>query len=406
MIADYFKIGFNNLRRRRLRSWLTMIGIFIGIAAVVSLISLGQGLQSAVTSQFATLSTDKLTIQNAGTGLGPPGSTVVEKLTDDDLRLIENVAGVELAIPRLLRMVKLEYNNAAKFTFATTVPEDKEKADIGYEAMSLKIGEGRLIYAGDSGKVVLGQDIVKKSEFDKEIKVGKSITIQGEEFKVAGILKKSGNFQVNGIVLLIEDDLKNLFEIDNEWDLIVAQVEEPKEITEVAERLKKAIRKDRSIGSDDDDDFSVETPLEAVGAVTDVINSVNLVVIGIAMISLIVGGIGIANTMYTSVLERKKEIGTMKAIGAKNSDILSIFLVESGLLGLVGGIVGVLIGVGLSFGAASAANSALGLKIIAVELNLALIFSAIMFSFLIGVLSGLIPSVQASKLKPVDALRG
>jgi len=110
--------------------------------------------------------------------------------------------------------------------------------------------------------------------------------------------------------------------------------------------------------------------------------------------------------MYTSVLERKKEIGTMKAIGARNSDVLMVFLIESGLLGLVGGIIGVLIGVGLSFGAASSANSYLGLKIIAVEINFALIVSAIMFSFLIGIFSGLVPSVQASKLKPADALRG
>jgi putative ABC transport system permease protein len=338
--------------------------------------------------------------------MGPPGSTVVEKLTEDDLKLIENVAGVELVIPRLLRMVKLEYNEGVKFTFATTVLEDREKADLGYEAMGLKTEEGRLIYSGDSGKVVLGKDLVKKSAFDKKIRVGKTIKIQGREFEVAGILKKSGNFQVNGIVLLMEDDLKDILDIEDEYDLIVAQVEEPKEIREVGERIEKKIRKDRDIGEDDDDDFSVETPLEAVGAITDIINSVNLVVVGIALISLIVGGIGIANTMYTSVVERKKEIGTMKAIGAKNSDVLSIFLIESGLLGLVGGIIGVLMGVGLSFGAASAANSALGIQIISVEINLPLIFSAIMFSFLIGVFAGLIPSVQASKLRPVDALRG
>ena len=252
MIKDYFRIGFNNLRRRKLRSWLTMIGIFIGIAAVVSLISLGQGLQSAVTAQFATLSTDKLTIQNAGTGMGPPGSTVVDKLNEHDLDLIEDVAGVDMVIPRLLRMVKLEYNDAAKFTFATSILKEKEKADLAYEAMGLKTGEGRLIYSGDSGKVVLGKDLVKKSVFDKEGKVGKSIKIQGQEFEVVGILKKSGNFQVNGIVLLMEDDLKNILDLDDEYDLIVAQVEEPKEIREVAERIEKAFRSDRNIGEDDD----------------------------------------------------------------------------------------------------------------------------------------------------------
>ncbi len=345
MIKDYFVIGFNNLRRRRLRSWLTMIGIFIGIAAVVSLISLGNGLEKAVTEQFATLSTDKLTIQNSGTGMGPPGSTVVDKLTEHDLELIEDVAGVEMVIPRLLRMVKLEYNDAAKFTFATTILEEDEKANLAYGAMNLKTEKGRLIYSGDSGKVVLGDDLVDKEVFGKEIKVGKTILIQGEEFEVAGILKRSGNFQVNGIVLLMEDDLKNLLDIDDEYDLIVAQVSEPKEIVEIAERIKKELRKDRGIGTNDDDDFSVETPLEAVGVVTDVINSVKLVVVGIAIIALIVGGIGIANTMYTSVLERKKEIGTMKAIGARNENILFIFVMESGILGLIGGLLGVIVGI-------------------------------------------------------------
>jgi len=406
MIKDYFVLGLNNLRRRKLRSWLTMIGIFIGIAAVVSLISLGQGLQTAVTAQFATLSTDKLTIQNSGTGMGPPGSTTVEKLNDDDVKLIENTAGVNIVIPRLLRMVKLEYNGVAKFSYITNVPEKNEKADLAYESMAIKPAEGRLIYSGDSGKVVLGANLVKKSDFDKEVKVGKTIKIQDKDFEVVGILKKSSSFQVNEVVLMMENDLTTLLDIDNEYDLIVAQVREPKEIKEVADRIKKAFRKDRNIGEDEDDDFSVETPLEAIGAVTDIINSVNLVVVGIALISLIVGGIGIANTMYTSVLERKKEIGTMKAIGARNSDVLMVFLIESGLLGLVGGIIGVLIGIGLSFGAASAANSYLGIQIITVELNFGLIISAIMFSFLIGIFSGLVPSVQASKLKPADALRG
>jgi putative ABC transport system permease protein len=124
------------------------------------------------------------------------------------------------------------------------------------------------------------------------------------------------------------------------------------------------------------------------------------------MISLIVGGIGIANTMYTSVLERKKEIGTMKAIGARNSNILMIFLIESGLLGLIGGIVGALIGAGIALGIAAGANNFFGSEIINISISLPLLASVITFSFLIGVLSGAIPSYQASKLKPVEALRG
>src|SRR4030042_4340948 len=127
MLSDFFKISVNNLRRRKLRSWLTMIGIFIGIAAVVALISLGQGLQTAITGQLGSLDADSLTIQNSGSGFGPPGSTVVEKLNDHDLKLIERVKGVKSAEGILLRTVEMEFNQVVSYNMMQSVPEDKEK---------------------------------------------------------------------------------------------------------------------------------------------------------------------------------------------------------------------------------------------------------------------------------------
>ena len=381
-----------------------MVGIFIGIATVVGLISLGQGLQTAVTGQFATLSTDKLTIQNAGTGFGPPGSTVIEKLNEHDLKVIEGVKGVEYTIPRLIRIIKVEYNEVGQFKYIGDIPDDSALADIVYKAGDLEVKEGRLLKPGDSGKVVIGSNIAKKEEFGKAIEVGKKINIQGKDFEVVGILKKGSSFQVNDVVMMLTNDMKNLLDIGDEIDMIIAQVEEPKEIKDVGDRIEKAMRKDRNLDLGEED-FSVQTPLEAVSAVNSVLTSINLVVVGIAMISLIVGGIGIANTMYTSVLERRREIGTMKAIGAKNSDILWIFLIESGLMGLVGGLIGVAIGLGMALSVASSANSYFGLEIITVDISIPLIITAIIFSFSIGVLFGVIPSYQASKLKPVDALR-
>jgi len=393
-----------------------MVGIFIGIAAVVGLISLGQGLQSAVTAQFATLSTDKLTIQNAGTGFGPPGSTSIEKLNEHDLKVIKGVRGVEYVIPRLVRMIKIDYNNIGQFKYIGDIPDDSELADVVYESIGLDAKEGRLLKSGDSGKVVIGSNIAKKEEFGKAIEVGKNINIQGKNFQVIGILKKGSSFQVNDIVMMLSSDMKDLLDIDDEIDMIIAQVEEPKEIKEVGDRIEKEMRKDRNLDLGEED-FSVQTPLEAISAVNSVLTSINVVVVGIAMISLIVGGIGIANTMYTSVLERRREIGTMKAVGAKNSDVLFIFLIESGLLGLVGGLIGVAIGLGMALGVASGANNYFGLEIITISLSntlsifgmeitlLNIIFLSIIFSFFIGILFGVIPSYQASKLKPVDALR-
>ncbi len=405
MLKDYFRLALNNLRRRKLRSWLTMLGIFIGIAVVVALVGLGQGLQRAVTAQFATLSTDKLTIQNAETGFGPPGSTVVEKLNEHDLKVIERVRGVDIVVPRLIRVTRVEFNNKISFNYIGDIPEEDEKMELVYSAAELKVRDGRLLKKGDKGKILIGSNIAKKETFGKKIEVGKKIKINSEYFEVIGILKKASTFIINDAILMLNDDIVELLEIGDEIDLIVAQVEEPKEIKDVAERIEKEMRRDRDLEVGEED-FSVQTPLEAIGAVNSVLSSVNAVVIGIAMISLIVGGIGIANTMYTSVLERKKEIGTMKAIGAKNSDVLMIFLIESGLMGLTGGLIGVLIGAGLSISAASFANNFFGNEIITVNISIPFIVSMIIFAFLIGIFSGLIPSYQASKLKPVDALRG
>src|SRR3989344_64462 len=138
MFKDFFNLAINNLKRRKLRSWLTMIGIFIGIAAVVSLISLGQGLQTAITGQFATLSADTLTIQNAGTGFGPPGSTSVQKLTKHDLKVIESVSGVKIAVPRMVRVIRTDYNNIASFEYTTDIPEENEKREMIYNSLKLK----------------------------------------------------------------------------------------------------------------------------------------------------------------------------------------------------------------------------------------------------------------------------
>jgi len=381
-----------------------MLGIFIGIAAVVALVSLGQGLQTAITAQFSTLSTDKLTIQNAGTGFGPPGSTVVEKLNGHDVRVIEKVRGVEEVVPRLVRVVRVEFNSVVNFNYIGDIPEEGKKMDIVYNALNVGASKGRLLRDDDSGKVVIGSNIAKKSSFGKRIDVGKKVKIQGEEFEVIGILKKGSSFQTNDVIVMLNDDMEELLDIDDEIDMIIVQVENPDEIKELAERIEKAMRKDRDLDVGEED-FSVQTPIEAIDTVNDVLVSVNAVVIGIALISLIVGGIGIANTMYTSVVERRKEIGTMKAIGAKNSDILSIFIIESALMGFVGGLIGSLIGAGLATIAASSANSFFGSRIIAVDISIIFIISIIIFSSLIGVFSGLIPSYQASKLKPVDALR-
>jgi len=403
-MKSYFILALNNLKRRKIRAWLTILGIFIGIVAVVSLITLGSGLKTAITGQFGTLSSDKLTIQNSGSGFGPPGSTSVRKLTEHDIKIIESVEGVDIAISRLIRMGKLEYNQAASFNYIGSMPENEKQIEIIYQSFNPKPETGRLLEAGDKGKVILGSSFKDKNLFGKKIEIGKKIKIQGKEFEVIGILQPSSSFQLNIVALMIEDDMKEILNIGDETDLIVAQIKGGYNIEKVAKNIQDRLRKDRKekIG---EEDFSVQTPLQALSAINTILTVINIIVIGIACISLIVGGVGIANSMYTSVLEREKEIGTMKAIGARNSDILLIFIIESGLLGMTGGILGIIIGLGFAFLVSSAANSIFGQEILKFELNYLLVFGSLGFSFLLGIIFGIIPARQASTLNPVDALR-
>lgn len=400
---DYLVLSFGNLKHRGLRSWLTILGIFIGIAAVVSLISLGSGLKTAVVGQLGVLSADILSIQNAGTGMGPPGSDVVEKLTEHDFEIVKDVPGVEIAVKRYIRVATVKYDEEVKYNYLISLPDDNIEVEFTYEALNMKIEEGRLLRESDRGKIIIGSDI--KAQFEKDISSGDKILINNKEFEVIGIAKPLNSFIMNQMITMPEEDLVELLEIGDEIDIIAARVENADQIQEIAERIKEKMRGDRNLELGEED-FSVDTPLESAEALTTVLNIVNLIIIGIAAISLLVGGIGIMNTMYTSVLERKKEIGIMKAIGAKNKDILSIFLIESGLLGLAGGIIGALIGLGFALFAAFAANSALGTTILTVQPSYPLLLSAILFSFIVGIVSGVWPALQASKLNAVDAIRG
>jgi len=404
-LNEYFDLAFGNLKHRGLRSWLTMLGIFIGIAAVVSLISLGNGLQTAVMGQFGSLSFDKLTIQNKGTGFGPPGSTVVEKLNDHDLDVIKKVSGIKEILTRLIRVVKVEYNEVATYNYVADVPDSQELINFMYDSTNVKIEEGRLLRAGDRGKILLGADIASSEKYGKKIRVGAKLAINGKNFEVVGILKKSSSFQINSIFLMNVKDLENVLDIKDEYDLIIVQVADKDKLEDVAKNIEDSLRRDRNLDAGKED-FSVQTPEQALSSVNTILSIINLIVVGIAAISLIVGGVGIANTMYTSVVERTKEIGIMKAIGARNSDIMWIFLIEAGLLGLVGGIVGALMGLSLAFIISYAASSFLGENLFTVSISYFLLFGSIAFSFGIGVMSGVFPALQASKLKIVDALRG
>jgi putative ABC transport system permease protein len=402
-MQQYLKLALSNLQHRGLRSLLTLIGIFIGIAAVVALISLGNGLQQAITGQFATLSADRLVIQNAGDAFGPPGAGSVAKLTEHDKEIVADIQGVERVLSRYVRIARVDFNKVAGFEFLSSLPELESDFDYFIESFTLEIAEGRMVEAGEQGVLVIGSGFTENA-YDKPLRVGTTVRIQGEPFEIVGILKKTGSFQFNTALFIGERDFKHLFDLQDEIDFLVAQVTDRERVNDIAEAIKRALRKDRH-EKEGAETFSVESPLQVLSAINTILIGINAVIAGIAAISLVVGGIGVANTMYTSVLERTREIGTMKALGAHNRDILKVFLIESGLLGLIGGIGGAILGLGLAFAVSGIASQALGGITLAVTLSYPLIGVAIAFAFLLGITAGTIPALQASKLNTVEALR-
>jgi len=405
MLLDYFLYAFRGLRQRKLRSWLTLIGIFIGIATVVALIGLGEGLKLAVSSQFGVSDIEILTIRAGGiTAAGPPGTGVVNPLTDDDVEAIEQLNDIESAIPRHLETGRLEFNDQVVFGISISIPNGEDRT-FAYEALDFEPLEGRLLKDGDSNRVVLGFNFFDDAVgLNKPVRVGNRVDIQGKLFTVVGITKKKGSFILDNIVHMNVDILKDTFDRDDSVDVIIARVKDTNRINEAKENVERVLRKNRDVKIGEED-FNVQTPEAALSTLNDILLGVQIFIALIASISVLVGALGIVNTMFTSVLERQKNIGIMKAIGARNSSIFMMFFVESGVLGLLGGIVGVILGTIISFVGIVGINSFLGASI-SPSLNIVLITIVLVASALIGAVSGITPAMQAARKNPVDALRG
>ena len=405
MRSEYFGLALKNLRRRGIRSWLTLLGIIIGITAVVSLISLGDGLKTAVNSQFGISSTELISVQGGGlTGYGPPGTGVVKPLTADDVSAIEKLEVVEKAIGRNVETLKIEYNDRQIMGYATNIPEGEKGKSI-YEYLDLSAEQGRLLSDADTNKVVLGNDFLNgdKNGFKSAVQLGDRIKLQGTEFRVAGILKKKGSFIFDKIVLVQEASLKDLMKTGNTVDLIAVKVKSKDLMGKAKTDIEKLMRQRREVKVGQED-FEVSTPQAALATVNSILAGVQIFIVLIASISIFVGAVGIVNTMTTSVLERVKEIGIMKSIGAKNSDIFFQFFIEAGLLGFIGGVIGVLIGLGIGYLGVQGINSFIGATT-SFSPNISLIVGTLIGSFVLGSISGIAPALRAAKLNPVEALR-
>jgi putative ABC transport system permease protein len=399
MFTDYFRLALIGIKQKGVRSLLTMIGIFIGIAMVVSLLSLGSGLQEAVNEQFQMMGTNIILIM-PGAGLeSMMGSSV--PVTEHDVDIIKKTRGVDVVGGLVTKISKVEYKDEVKYTWISGFPQD-EARKIVEDMQQMKLESGRDLREEDKYKVLVGYMVAHGDFFEKEVNVRDKILINNQEFEVVGTLESIGNPQDDSSMLIPLETAKELFDTD-EYIMIMAKTKEGFDSGAVANDIKEKLRKDREL-KEGEENFAVQTMEELKDVYSVVLNLIQIFLVGLAAISLLVGGVGIMNTMYTSVLERTNEIGIMKAVGARNSDIMSIFLIESGMLGAAGGIIGCAIGLGISKSVEFAVKSQ-GIEYLKASTSPEIIFGAIAFAFIVGAVSGVIPARQAAQLKPVDALR-
>ena len=392
MLIDYFLMAINSIRHRKLRSWLTVIGIIIGVAAIISLMTVSRSLESTIESQFEQFGANRIII--SAKGFQGPG-TLSQGLTTEDVETIEDISGFEYVVPGLFRTAEIKKNKETGFTLVNAIPS--ENFEEFYLDSGIEVEEGRNIQDGEKNVATVGS-LAAKEMFSKELRIGDKIEIAKRNFKIVGIVEETGNSQDDNQISIPLDDAREIFNEPDKVDAIIAQVKVASDIPLLQEKIEKELERKR-----DDTNFQVLTATQILEQINQVLGVMQIVLVGIAAISLVVGAIGIMNSMYTSVLERTREIGIMKAIGARNSDILEIFLIESGLIGLVGGIFGTIIGTGMALIIGQFSSGAGFLLTITIE-PLVLIFG-LLFAFVVGVLSGILPAYQASKLKPVDALR-
>ena len=428
-LTDIFKLSLNSLTHRGLRSWLTILGIIIGVAAVIAMLSIGTGMTQSVGAEMSGLGADILTVSAGYTSAegsmggfggremprmsgGPFGEMTntdddEPTLTDTDVYAIYSVNGVEAVNGIISGNGELEY-------LAEEVRVSIEGVDpvAWIEMTTSELDSGRLLNQGDGYCVVIGSAVAEM--FEQTLAVNTQVKIEGKTFKIVGILKESGTGGFGGddrTVFMTQEAARNI--IDNldsyEYSSIEVKISDTDFVDEIIENVENALYSSRMV-TEDTKDFTVTSPTSMLETVTSTMQTLSFFLIGIAAISLLVGAIGIANTMFMSVMERTRLIGIFKSLGTRNSEIMKLFLTESAIIGLMGGLLGIFIGFILVGIISGAGFSLMGMGRTGTTTSVAvvtpeLVIFALFFSTIIGIVSGLIPARKAAGLQIVEAMR-
>ncbi|MDP3987132.1 MAG: ABC transporter permease [Nanoarchaeota archaeon] len=398
MNKENIKYSLKHLKKKKNRSLLTVLSILVGITTIFIFVSFGLGLYNYVNSFVSESSADKVFIQPKGSGI--PGIDQTITFTEDDLKKVETSSGVYSAEGAYIKVVQAEKNRAKKYVFLTSYDPDKSLLT---EMSNLEMYSGRELSKNDRGKVTLGYNYLLEDKiFPQGLEVNDKIDIDEREFTILGFYESVGNPQDDSNIYLNNEYFRSIYPEKKGYDLIVARVD-TSNIGQSVENIEKNLRQSRNLEIGEEDFFvaSFEDLLESY---TSAMNIIIGFVIMIALISVFVSAINTANTMITSVLERIKEIGVMKSIGARNSEIFKIFLFESTFLGLVAGILGVILGAIITSIAGKIIDG-LGWGFLQPHYSVGLFLGCIAFAAITGAISGVIPAINATRINPVDALR-
>jgi putative ABC transport system permease protein len=402
--------ALENLSANKMRSILTVLGIVIGVAAVIAMLSIGRGAEASIASRIESMGTNLVYVSPGSTSQSGvrTASGSASTLTLDDADALANLANVEAVSPVTQNMVQVSYSSSNTRTILMGVTP-------GYQTVSsMTLEDGEFItdaeQNGRSLVVVLGNSVAQDLFGGTGGVVGQKVRLNGQTYKVVGVLASKGSTgfmnQDDQVFVPLSTALYRLvgggrFRGSSVISQIIVKASDSKVVDQVVNDSTLLMR-DRHGTVEGADDFTITSQESTLAAATEVSDTLTIFLGGVAGISLLVGGIGIMNIMLTTVTERTHEIGLRKAIGAKRRDILLQFLVESMVLSLAGGLIGAILGWGM---AQLMGNVQISGSTITPVVGLDAVLLATLFSIAVGLFFGIYPATRAARLQPVDALR-
>lgn len=379
------RLALNRIWATKTRSLLTMLGVVIGVAAIVALTSIVDGASQGINKSLATLGTNQLNI----TAMAP------DALTEQDAQALSELDDVSVMFVQAQNEGTIATENKrvnARLVGVSAKYFDAVEPEI---ALGAYLSDSK--FAAEARDVVFGADAANDLGLTADM-LGKTVKLNGQDFRLVGVLDDQAGFGTGGRVYVTLDAARKLFSQYPYVSSIVVQADTPEAVDGLQVAADRLLRERYGLGAETNARYTITNQASLIAAVSSITDTLGLLLTGIAAISLVVGGIGIMNIMLVSVRERTREIGVRRAIGAKQSNILTQFLIEAIVLSLTGGVVGLILGQIAAFFLAI-----IGDWVFSIQLDTVLL--ALGFSLVVGVVFGVWPARTAATLEPIDALR-